>query len=182
MHNNDCKIKANLVLWNKQGQAGRLTIGGKVDMILRKAKLADAEKMHVLLNKYANEGLMLARPRSMIYECIRDFVVAEIDGEIAGTAALHILWEDLAEVRSVAVKEEYKKMGIGKKMVEYCLQEAKELGLPKVFTLTYQPGFFAKLGFQVIGKESLPQKVWKECINCPKFPNCDEICMELNLE
>ncbi len=150
-------------------------------MILRKAKLADAEEMHTILNKYAEAGLMLARPRSLIYECIRDFVIAETDGEIVGTAALHILWEDLAEIRALAVKEGFRKEGIGRKMVEYCLREAGDLGLPKVFTLTYQQGFFSKLGFKVIGKENMPQKVWKECINCPKFPNCDEVCMELSL-
>lgn len=147
-------------------------------MDIRKASLKDAEEIHALVNNYADKGLMLSRPRSMIYEYIRDFAVVEHEGEIVGAGALHILWGDLGEVRALAVKESLAKQGIGRMIVEYCLQEAKELGIPKVFTLTYQPGFFSKLGFQVVSKENMPQKVWRECINCPKFPNCDEICME----
>lgn len=150
-------------------------------MIIRKARLQDVETMHHLVNKYAEGGLMLSRPRNMFYEYIRDFVVAELDGEIVGTGALHIMWSDLAEIRALAVKEGVTAQGIGRKMVQYCLKEAKELGIPKVFTLTYQPGFFEKLGFTVISKDNMPQKVWSECINCPKFPNCDEICMEIGL-
>lgn len=150
-------------------------------MLLRKARLSDAENMYHLVNSYAEGGLMLSRPRSMLYECIRDFVVVEIDGKIAGLSSLHILWEDLAEVRALAVREDVKKQGIGRQLVEYCLQEARDLGLPRVFTLTYQPDFFRKMGFSVISKENMPQKVWKECINCPKFPNCDEVCMEIRL-
>ncbi len=147
-------------------------------MNIRKAKLDDAETIYSLVNYYAIKGEMLPRPRSMIYEYIRDFAVAEADGEVVGAGALHILWEDLAEVRALAIKEEMKRQGIGRKIVEFCLDEARQLGIPKVFTLTYQPGFFAKCGFQVIEKESMPQKVWRDCINCPKFPNCDEVCME----
>lgn len=147
-------------------------------MNIRKAKLNDAEAIHELVNNYADKGLMLSRPRSMIYEYIRDFVVVEYEGEIVGAGALHILWGDLAEVRALAVKDSMTSQGIGKRIVEYCLEEARQLGIPKVFTLTYQPGFFAKLNFQIISKENMPQKVWRECINCPKFPNCDEVCME----
>jgi len=147
-------------------------------MNIRKASLKDAEEIHVLVNNYADKGLMLSRPRSMIYEYIRDFVVVEQEDEIVGAGALHILWGDLAEVRALAVKDSLTKKGIGKRIVEYCLEEARQLGIPKVFTLTYQPDFFGKLGFQVVSKENMPQKVWRECINCPKFPNCDEICME----
>jgi len=151
-------------------------------MIIRKARLSDVEAMHRLVNKYAEGGVMLSRPRSMLYECIHDFAVAEIDGEIVGTGALHIMWIDLAEVRALAVREDCIKQGVGRQLVDYFLQEAAAMGIPKVFALTYQPGFFAKMGFAVVEKESLPQKVWTECINCPKFPNCDEICMELNID
>lgn len=148
-------------------------------MIIRKAMLQDVEAMHHLVNKYAEGGLMLSRSRNMFYENLRDFVVAEQDDEIVGTGALHIMWSDLAEVRALAVKEEIIGHGIGRKMVQYCLNEAKDLGIPKVFTLTYKPGFFEKLGFAIVSKDNMPQKVWRECINCPKFPNCDEICMEI---
>lgn len=151
-------------------------------MIIRKARLTDVEEIHQLVNNYAEKGLMLSRPRSMLYEYIREFAVAETDGEIVGTGALHIMWADLAEIRAVAVKENYMGQGVGRKLVEYFLQEARELGIPRVFTLTYQPEFFQKMGLAVVDKNNLPQKVWKECINCPKFPNCDEICLEINLE
>lgn len=146
-------------------------------MNIRKAKPADVESIHEIVNVYANKGLMLARSRSALYEYIRDFTVAEIDNEIVGFGALQILWNDLAEVRTLAVKESHFKMGIGKKLVDHFLEEAKELGIPKVFTLTYQPEFFKKSGFVETSKEELPHKVWKSCINCPKFPNCDEICL-----
>ncbi len=152
------------------------------EMIIRKANLDDVEAMHQLVNKYAETGVMLSRPRNMLYEFIRDFAVAEIDGEIVGTGALHIMWLDLAEVRAFAVKEAYAAQGIGRRLVEYFINEAVKLGIPKVFVLTYQPGFFEKMGFSIVNKESLPQKVWKECINCPKFPNCDEVCMVRDLD
>ena len=151
-------------------------------MIIRKASLNDVEAMHQLVNNYAETGVMLSRPRSMLYEYIRDFAVAEIDGEIVGTGALHIMWIDLAEIRALAVRDDYAGQGVGRALVEYFVEEAIKLRIPKVFALTYQPGFFGKMGFSVVEKESLPQKVWKECINCPKFPNCDEICVERNID
>jgi len=150
-------------------------------MMIRKARLTDVEAMHQLVNNYAEKGLMLSRSRSMLYEYIRDFAVAEVDGEVVGTGALHIMWVDLAEIRAVAIKEGFTGKKIGKRLIEFFLQEARELGIPRVFTLTYQPGFFEKSGFRVVPKESLPQKVWRECINCPKFPNCDEVCLEIEL-
>ncbi|PKM89492.1 MAG: GNAT family N-acetyltransferase [Firmicutes bacterium HGW-Firmicutes-12] len=151
-------------------------------MQVRKARLTDVEEMHQLVNNYAEKGLMLSRPRSMLYEYIRDFVVVEKDGKILGAGALHIMWEDLAEIRALAVKEEYAKQGIGRMIVEFSLQEAKSLGIPKIFTLTYRPEFFKRLGFVEVAKENMPQKVWRECINCPKFPNCDEVCLEINIK
>jgi len=151
-------------------------------MQIRNAKLSDVEGMYELVNKYAGEGLMLSRPRSTFYENLRDFIVVESDaGELVGTGALHIMWVDLAEIRALAVQDNYKMKGIGRQMVEFFLQEAREMGIPGVFTLTYQPGFFMKLGFTVVEKEKMPQKFWKDCINCPKFPNCDEICLEYKL-
>lgn len=151
------------------------------EMQIRKAKLIDVEAMHQTINYYAEKGLMLSRPRSVLYECIRDFIVAEEDGEILGVGALHIMWVDLAEVRALAVKSEHTSKGIGRKIVEYALEEAKSMGIPKVFALTYRPKFFEGLGFVETLKESMPQKVWGECINCPKFPNCDEICLKIDV-
>jgi N-acetylglutamate synthase and related acetyltransferases len=151
-------------------------------MIIRKAKLSDSETIHKLVNYYAKKGLMLARSRSSIYEYIRDYSVMEIDGEVIGVGALSILWTDLAEVRTLAVKESFSGQGIGKKLVEHFLSEAEELGIKKVFTLTYQTAFFDKCGFKEVSKEHMPHKIWKDCLNCPKFPNCDEVLMVKDID
>lgn len=149
--------------------------------MIRKAQLSDVEEMYALVNKYAEKGLMLSRPRSMLYEFLRDFSVVEIDQRIVGMGALHLMWHDLAEIRALAVEEGNTQQGIGRQIVKHLLQEAAEIKIPSVFTLTYQPGFFRKLGFREVPKEGMPQKFWRECINCPKFPNCDEICLEYKL-
>lgn len=151
-------------------------------MIIRKAKLSDSEAIHKLVNYYAKKGLMLARSRSSIYENIRNYSVMETDGEVVGIGALSILWVDLAEIRTLAVKESLSGQGIGKKLVEHFIQEAKDLGLNKVFTLTYKTEFFQKCGFNVISKDHMPHKIWKDCLNCPKFPNCDEVLMSIEIE
>jgi len=150
-------------------------------MKIRKAKLSDVERIHNLVNHYAKEGMMLSKARSVLYEDIRNFAVVEMDGEVVGAGALQILWLDLAEIRSLAVDEKYCGMKIGKKLVEYLLDEARELGLKQVFTLTYKPGFFEKCGFREVEKEQMPHKIWRECINCPKFPKCDEVCLVIDL-
>jgi amino-acid N-acetyltransferase len=146
-----------------------------------KAKITDVETIHALINYYAEKGLMLARPRTMIYESLREFTVARDQGKVVAAGSLHIIWEDIAEVRALAVAPEYAKKGIGRRLVEMFIEEAGELGIPRLFALTYQQAFFAKCGFQVVPKESLPQKVWKECVNCPKFPKCEEIAMILDV-
>lgn len=150
-------------------------------MAIRKARIPDAKAIHQLLITYAQQELMLSRSLPDIYELIRSFYVFEENGEVLGTVSLHICWEDLAEVRSLAVAEGQMKKGIGRQLVQSCLQEAKELGLKKVFALTYQPGFFEKMGFNYIEKAELPQKIWSDCIKCPKFPDCDEIAMSIVL-
>ena len=106
----------------------------------------------------------------------------EENGEVVGIGALSILWVDLAEVRTLAVKEEYSGRGIGKKLVAHFMSEAKDLGIKSVFTLTYQSEFFEKCGFKVISKEKMPHKIWKDCLNCPKFPNCDEVLMVMEIK
>lgn len=143
--------------------------------------MCDVEEVHRLITYYADKGLMLARSRSMLYEGIREITVAEEKGMLVGTGMLHVIWEDLAEIRSIAVHEEYQKSGIGRKLVDAFLSEARELKIPRVFALTYQPGFFERCNFRRVPKESLSQKVWKECINCPKFPNCDEEAVVMDL-
>ncbi|MBM7868508.1 N-acetyltransferase [Heliobacterium gestii] len=151
-------------------------------MILRKARMHDVEDIHGLISDSAAEGLMLARSRSLLYEGLRDITVAVEEGQIIGTGSLHILWEDLAEIRGLAIRKEARGRGIGKDIVEMLIEEAKNLGIDRVFALTYQEGFFRKCGFEVVQKEQLPHKVWKECIDCPKFPNCDEVAMLLHVK
>lgn len=125
---------------------------------------------------------MLARARTTLYEGIREFSVVEVEGKVAAVGSLHVLWNDLAEIRALAVAPAYIRKGLGKALVETFLQEARELELPRVFALTYTPEFFAKCGFRLIDKEDLPQKVWKECVNCPQFPNCEESAVILELK
>ncbi|MEW6726613.1 N-acetyltransferase [Desulforudis sp. 1088] len=150
-------------------------------MLLRKARITDVEAIHALITHYANKGLMLARSRSMLYEGIREFTVAEKDGRVVGAGGLHIIWEDLAEIRALAVEESMIGQGIGSLIVQALLAEARELHIPRIFTLTFQAGFFQKLGFRLVPKEEMPQKVWKECINCPHFPNCNEEALVIDL-
>lgn len=148
----------------------------------RRAKLTDVEDILKLINKYAEKGLMLPRTRSTLYEGIREFVIALEDDRVIGTGSLHIIWDDLAEIRALAVDEDSQRKGVGRKLVEILIQEARELNCPKVFTLTYQVQFFERLGFRLVNKEDMPHKVWKECINCVKFPNCDENAMVYSLK
>lgn len=146
-------------------------------MHFRKARMGDVESLHELINHHADKGLMLPRSRNALYENLREFTLACDDGCVVGCGALHIIWESLAEVRSLAIRSEYAGKGLGKQIVSILLDEAHLLEIPRVFALTYQPGFFEKCGFRLVTKEELPQKVWKECINCPKFPDCDEVAL-----
>jgi len=146
-------------------------------MQLEKARITDVPAMHKLINAFADRGEMLHRPLSEIYESIRDYFVARDGDVLVGCAALHVNWSDLAEIRSVAVAEEYQRTGLGFKLVAACLKEATDLGLPVVFCLTYKPAFFEKLGFARVDKMELPQKVWNECYRCAKFPTCDEVAL-----
>jgi len=146
------------------------------------ARATDAEQIHALVTYFADRGEMLHRPLSEIYENLRDFFVARVDGQFAGCAALHLWWADLAEIKSLAVREELQLKGIGYRLVSACLDEARRLGLKRVFALTYKPDFFAKLGFRVADVMDFPRKVWNECYRCPKFANCSEIAVGIELE
>ncbi len=152
------------------------------EVIVRRATLADVELMHGLINHFAGQGVMLPKARSQLYQNIRDFFVAEkVEDEgqrtFAGCGALHVIWVDLGEIRSLAVDERFQKNGVGRRIAEALLQDATSLGLPRIFALTYQRAFFERLGFVEVEKTTMPQKVWGECMDCPKFPNCDEIAM-----
>ena len=146
-------------------------------MIYRKAQFDDIESIFGLVHIYAAQGEMLPRSRNTLYENLRDMVIAESGSEVVGVGALHIMWDRLAEVRMMAIAPAYMRRGIGTEIVRWLLDEGDALGIEKVFTLTYKPDFFRKLGFIRISREELPQKVWKACIDCPKYPNCDEIAM-----
>lgn len=149
---------------------------------VEKARIDDVPQMHKLINFFADRGEMLARPLSEIYENIRDFFVIREGERVIACAALHISWSDLAEVKSVAVAEDCQRQGIGDQLIKACLKEARGLGLPTIFCLTYKPGFFEKLGFAQVDKMELPHKVWNECYRCPKFPNCDEMALICHLD
>jgi len=144
---------------------------------IEKARISDVTQMHELINYFADKDEMLPRPLSEIYENIRDYFVVRQGERIIACAALHVMWSDLAEIKSVAVAEGSQGQGIGDQLVEACLKEAKGLGMPTVFCLTYKPAFFERLGFSQLDKMELPRKVWGECYRCPKFPDCDEVAL-----
>lgn len=157
-----------------------ITLG---QIILNKATTADIPNIFALINSYAQQELMLPRPLGSLYETIRDFVVARNENQqIVGAGALHIIWDNLGEVRSLAVDPKAVGTGIGRILVEFMKEEAVQLNIRELFALTYQPEFFHKCGFNTVSKEIFPQKVWVDCINCIKFPNCDEVAVKLILK
>jgi amino-acid N-acetyltransferase len=149
--------------------------------MMRKARVGDVRVIQGLIEASASKGEMLPRSLSEIYDHLRDFYIYEQGQSLVGTCALHICWEDLAEIRSLAVSEGERRKGIGSKLVRACLREAKRLDIRKVFVLTYKPSFFRKFGFEVVDKATLPHKIWSDCLKCVKFPDCDEIAMMLQL-
>jgi len=152
-----------------------------MEVRIRKATVLDAEPIRKLINAYASENKMLPRSISEIFENVRDFHVAEDDGEVVGCCALHVFWEDLAELRSLAVRSDHLGRGLGKRLVRAALDEAPQLGIRRVFILTAISEFFSRLGFSTVDRSKLPHKIWAECIKCPKFPDCDEVSMILVL-
>ena len=150
--------------------------------MVRKAKLQDVKKIQKLVNFYAKKNEMLPLSLSDLYDNIRAFYVYEKKGRILGCGGLHITWEKLGEIRSLAVQGNKQKKGIGRKIVRMCLKEAKALGLEKVFVLTYHPAYFRKFGFKDIDKYELPHKVWRDCIKCVYFPDCEEDALIKNIK
>lgn len=142
--------------------------------MVRKAVIADVQALSALIGRYAAKGIMLPRTDADIRESLRDFFVYCEDDVIRGACALSLCEDDLAEIRSLAVVRGHTGKGVGRKLVEACLKEAKAIGIKKVFALTYQTGFFKKVGFKAANKDVLPQKIWRDCIECAKFPSCDE--------
>ncbi len=152
--------------------------------MLRKAQIQDVKSIHKILARYADKAILLPRSLSELYDHLRDFYVienSEVKGSLLGVCSLSISWEDLGEIRALAVVEESQKEGLGSMLVEACLSEAVELGLSRIFVLTLIKGFFARFGFKEVEKSLLPHKIWADCVKCPKFPDCDEIAMILEL-
>lgn len=145
--------------------------------MIRKARVSDVVVMKQIISSYSKDELMLARSLSEMYENIRDYYVCEINEKVVGCCALHVVWEDLAEILALAVKPECSRKGMGTKLVSACLEDAEDLGMKEVFALTYVPEFFATLGFKIVDKNSLPRKIWSGCLRCPKFPDCNEIAV-----
>ena len=156
----------------------------ETSMQIRKAVIRDVPSIHKILNHYANKDFLLPRSLSELYDHLRDYFVLEDSDDrqvIQGVCGLGICWEDLAEIRSLAVTEDQQGKGSGSRLVEMCLKEARSLGLKRVFVLTYVPGFFKMLGFNEVDKSVLPHKIWSDCLKCPKFPNCDEAALMIDL-
>jgi amino-acid N-acetyltransferase len=151
--------------------------------MIRKATIFDIKAIYGLLQKYGNRGELLPRPLSRLYDHVRDFSVFEDQqtGKVVGCCALQFCWEDLAEIRSVAVSPHYARRKIGGELVENAIQEAKAYQIKKLFLLTYKAEFFKKFGFAIIDRSELPLKIWTDCIACVKYPDCDEIAMILHL-
>jgi amino-acid N-acetyltransferase len=145
--------------------------------MIRPAKLHDVPRIQEIINSHAELGKMLFKSYAQLYEDLRDFAVYEEDGRVLGCVAVGIIWADMAEIRSLAVAGDQRGKGIGTHLVNWCVDDARRLGIRKLMSLTYEERFFAKLGFVVVGKESLPLKVWSDCVRCPKNLACDEIAM-----
>jgi len=149
--------------------------------LIRAATTADVPTIHALLRDYADDGQLLARSTDEIGEHLQRFVVAENNGEVRGCGSLELFSRELGEVRSLAVHPDHHGHGLGQKMVDEIEQMAQELGLTRIIALTYVPGFFRKLGYQIVAMESLPEKVFGVCVTCPKFDHCDEIAVQKTL-
>ena len=168
-----------------------------IEAVVRRAKVSDVQQIVTLINSYAEKGEMLYRSQSQVLQQVRNYFVAveskpadhtngnnspESSSTVLACGSLDITWNDLAELRSLAVHPDATGKRFGTKIVEALMEDATELGLKHVFALTYKPHFFERLGFAIIDKQQLPHKVWSICIDCLKFPVCDEVAMQINVE
>jgi amino-acid N-acetyltransferase len=153
---------------------------------LRRARLSDVPAIAGLMAEYVMQGVLLPRPVSELYQCVREFVIAERrspagDAEVVACAALRVLWDDLAEVRTLAVRPDQHGRGLGGALVQQIVSEARALGVPRIIALTREVPFFERCGFVVVSRETLPRKVWTDCVRCPKRHACDEVAVVLDL-
>lgn len=149
-------------------------------MVIQKARVGDVPAIYALLKGFAEQGLLLPRSLSELYDLVRDFHVAlsEKDGGVlAGVCSLHVSWTELGEIRSLAVEPRFQGQDLGRRLLTACVAEARELGLKRLFALTYIPAYFERHGFRSIAKSDLPQKIWADCFKCVKFPECDEVAL-----
>jgi amino-acid N-acetyltransferase len=153
-----------------------------MDAVLRRARVPDVPAMQRIINFYADRNEMLPRSLNELYENVRDYFVLEREGEVIGCCAMHVTWSDLGEVKGLAVRDESRGRRLGEMLVHACLSDAREFGVARLFVLTYIPDYFERFGFRRVEKAELPQKVWTECIRCPKFPDCGEVSMVLDLQ
>ncbi len=151
-------------------------------MKVERARLSDVPQIQKLVNSFADRDEMLHRPLSELYENIRDYFVVRHEGRLIGSVALHVTWFDLAELKALAVDQEWQGKGLGSQLASACIEEARQMEIATVYALTYRPGFFERFGFKVVDISQLPRKVWGECYRCPKFPDCDEIAMVYHLK
>lgn len=170
-------MNASIALYNPPATLSKLDIEPGTPAIIRRARVGDVERLYEIINFYAARGDMLPKTLDQLYNRVRSFNVAEAGGQVVGCAGLHITWRDLAEVVSVAVHPDYQSQGVGRRLVEPLFAEARELGIPTVFTLTLAVPFFSKLGFREIPKLRLPHKIWQDCKTCFKQDQCDEVAM-----
>ncbi|MCF8054957.1 MAG: N-acetyltransferase [Deltaproteobacteria bacterium] len=151
--------------------------------MIRKACISDVKTIHKLINISAAKGEVLPRSLTDVYHCLRDFFVFLEGEEIAGICAMNIIWDNLAEIRSLYVRDKHRRKGIGSKLVHACTNEASGLGIGRLFTLTYEKEFFSQMGFAVTERTKLPEKIWADCFRCPKYPDyCDETMMVLDID
>jgi amino-acid N-acetyltransferase len=145
---------------------------------IRPARVGDVPAIGGLIRTFADRKLMIRRSPGELYESIREFLVAVDDGgRVVGCSAIHVFWEDLAELKCLAVAEDAQGHGIGRRLVDACWDAARELEIATVFTLTYVPEFFERCGYQRVEKSELPHKIWNECVRCPLFPSCNEVAL-----
>jgi len=148
---------------------------------IRQAELRDVPPLFEMINHYAAEGVMLRRTLTDLYECVREFLVAEEDGKLAGCGALKFYAADLAEIRSLCVAPGLNGHGVGRALTEQLLGEAEQFELKTVFALTTSPEFFAKCGFREMARERFPMKIWRDCLRCDKYFHCNEKTMVIDL-
>ena len=165
-----------------------VSVGDNATLEIRPARVSDVHGMSALINQYASANVMLARGPQYLYQHIQDYMVVTAPAVVNGAetvvacGALHVLWADLAEIRSIAVHQSCQGRGLGRRLVSALVERCRELGIPRVFVFTLVPNFFGSCGFMEFERENLPPIVWVECSKCPKFYRCDEIGMLLSLE